>query len=684
MMRYMRALAKVVLKSPIPWIAVLICQLMLLAPFIRGDQSMGYFMGTEELQTRLFEAQKNMEAGVYDTMPPEVLERQREDISIMLRATTTDDPHEYARLRADLVENDLEAFDAGNLSGSTRMELESKHRFFTLLSEQADARIYLSYREMPALYYLASAYTTVPLIVWVLPAIMMTASLTRAVRGKTLLAQAPLGRVVSCAAQALVLVTLGIASIALIALVPFAVTLLANGLGEATYPIVNVLGESQVAIAEATVGHVVLRMLLMLSALAAFSVALAHAVSRIVPRRAAALGPVLACVLLAMPLVEAYLQMGSLAPEVAPQAPSPLADALAPYNPLTYIDECAQVAGYANYWPHQVLLHDERLTIGLACAVLVAWGLAVFALACGVAAARGARIARQDAIASAEKDAASLKAHGLRLAYGKRQLLGGADCAVRPGVIAGLIAPNGCGKTTLLEALAAVGGARRDGGVHAQDVSSADADFHKLVLYVPCDAGLLYPNLTAADHVKLASALWPDKVDTGKLIELCGLGAYLNRPVRTYSSGMKQQLALAVAYCTGVRYLLLDEPMNALDPTNVALNTYIMRRLAAQGTGILLSSHILSNLDDLCDEAWCICEGKLECVALGREASETRADEDSGVPGSIGLGAASGDPARRGRFWEIYERVFGTLSIDGTHNGRMRNASARPDGRGGA
>ena len=124
-----------------------------------------------------------------------------------------------------------------------------------------------------------------------------------------------------------------------------------------------------------------------------------------------------------------------------------------------------------------------------------------------------------------------------------------------PALITGLIAPNGAGKTTLLEALVALGPTRRAGSVHANGVASAQAAFRKLVLYVPCDAGLLYPNLTAADHIKLAAALWPDKVDTAKLIELCGLAGYLNKPVRAYSSGMKQQLALAVAYCTGARYL---------------------------------------------------------------------------------------------------------------------------------
>lgn len=215
-------------------------------------------------------------------------------------------------------------------------------------------------------------------------------------------------------------------------------------------------------------------------------------------------------------------------------------------------------------------------------------------------------------------------AQGVSLAYGKHPVLEDASCEQAPGSITGLIAPNGAGKTTLLEALVALGPTRRTGSVHANGVASAQAAFRKLVLYVPCDAGLLYPNLTAADHIKLAAALWPDKVDTAKLIELCGLAGYLNKPVRAYSSGMKQQLSLAVAYCTGARYLLLDEPMNALDPGNVALNSYIMKRLAAQGTSILLSSHILSNLDELCDSLMVIWDGSLARATPNRARGGAR------------------------------------------------------------
>lgn len=154
MLRYMQALVKVVVKNPLLWVLILVCQLLLVAPFIKGDATMGYFLGKEELDVALRESRKNMEEGVYDSAPSEVRERAQERIGLMTRACLTDDPAEYARLRAQLLEGDIADFKAGNLVGPTEKSLESQYRFFIQLSEQNDARIYETYREAPALFYL--------------------------------------------------------------------------------------------------------------------------------------------------------------------------------------------------------------------------------------------------------------------------------------------------------------------------------------------------------------------------------------------------------------------------------------------------------------------------------------------------------------------------------------------------
>lgn len=645
MLRYMQALVKVMVKNPVLWLVILVCQLMLAAPFIKGDDTMGYFLGAEQLDTALRERRKSIEEGAYDSAPPEFREQMKEELSLMTRASLTDDPAEYARLRAQLLASDLESFRAGNLIGPTEKSLESEYQFFTLLSQQEDSRIFETYREAPALFYFAAAYSSLPLLMWVLPSVVLAVLLNRSVSGRCLLAQAPLGCFTAMAGQILVLSVLSVGAIILIALPSFIIPMLVNGFGEASYPVVNVLGEAQTAVREWSVGEIVPRALLMLLLAAMFSTLLTHAIARVVPRRILFVAPVTVCLLLAWPMVEAYMAMGSLPGVESVNNESAMLEVIAPYNPLSYLNDFMDVAGRANYWPNQVQLNDERLTLGLAAVVLLGWAFVALAIAFGAVAVRGRALARKDAHRPASSGS-GMVVQGVLLSYGTHVVIDNASCELPPGTITGLIAPNGKGKTTLLEAMVALSGTRRAGSVHANGIASAQAAFRRLVLYVPCDAGLLYPNLSAADHIKLAAALWPDKVDTRKLIELCGLTGYLNKPVRAYSSGMKQQLALAVAYCTGVRYLVLDEPMNALDPGNVALNTYIMKRLALQGMSILLSSLILSNLDELCDTMLAIKDGSLIRAALDAESGGAREVYERlfGMPRTYGSEGKDGTP----------------------------------------
>ena len=101
---------------------------------------------------------------------------------------------------------------------------------------------------------------------------------------------------------------------------------------------------------------------------------------------------------------------------------------------------------------------------------------------------------------------------------------------------------------------------------------------------------------------------------TPKVIETCAQGCEQLAAMPDIIGeiqGMKQQLTLAIAYATGARYLLLDEPMNALDPSRVDLHSEILRKLADSGTCIIMSSHILDSVDRLCDEILFLKDGRL-------------------------------------------------------------------------
>lgn len=216
-----------------------------------------------------------------------------------------------------------------------------------------------------------------------------------------------------------------------------------------------------------------------------------------------------------------------------------------------------------------------------------------------------------------------LSASELNLGFKGHALLSSAHLELLPGAVVGLVAPNGAGKTTLLRLLVNGNSGNLRGVVQANGLRPESAAYHKIVFFVPGDASSLYPNLTAVDHVRMATRLWDGDRDPNEIIALMGMKDYAARPCRALSQGMRQQVLLACAYATNARYLLLDEPMNALDPGNVRSNTRLLRQLAKDGAGILLSSHILSNVDDLCDVVLLITGKSIKGVELGAGGKTT-------------------------------------------------------------
>lgn len=222
-----------------------------------------------------------------------------------------------------------------------------------------------------------------------------------------------------------------------------------------------------------------------------------------------------------------------------------------------------------------------------------------------------------------------LSARELTLAYESRPLLASASIGLEPGSIIGLIAPNGHGKTTLLRALAGSAVAVQGGRITADGVSTNEAAaYRRLVFYAPGDASLLYPSLSVREHLSMVRTLWGSRgaravggegfvpgITDESASSICrelGVAAFERKRVRALSQGMKQQVAIALALLTGARYLLLDEPMNALDPSHAECVARMIRERAQAGCSILLSSHILGSLDGLVNQAMFIVDGKLE------------------------------------------------------------------------
>jgi len=203
-----------------------------------------------------------------------------------------------------------------------------------------------------------------------------------------------------------------------------------------------------------------------------------------------------------------------------------------------------------------------------------------------------------------------LECRGLRKAFGRVQALDGLDLAVAPGRIHGFLGPNGAGKTTAIRAV--LGQLRLDGGeirVFGLDPLRDIADVHRRLAYVPGDTAL-WPNLTGGECIDLMGRLQgsQDRRRRDQLIERFELDP--RRRVGGYSKGNRQKVALISALATRACLLLLDEPTSGLDPVMERRFVETIREIAAEDRTILLSSHIMSEVELLCHEVTIIRAGR--------------------------------------------------------------------------
>ncbi|QKG52161.1 ATP-binding cassette domain-containing protein [Hymenobacter sp. BRD67] len=213
-----------------------------------------------------------------------------------------------------------------------------------------------------------------------------------------------------------------------------------------------------------------------------------------------------------------------------------------------------------------------------------------------------------------------LEISDLRKAYGRHQVLRGVSLAVRPGTIHGLVGANGAGKTTLINCLY---GLEKDfaGRVRATETTRLVREVTGLVPYEP----YFYPRLTGREYVEFCAQARgrpvPDLRGWNQLLELP-----LNQYADEYSAGMKKKLALLAVLVQDFPYLILDEPFNGLDLEANLLLKEILRRLRDRGTGILLTSHILSTLTEVADEATVLVGGQVQRHYLAAEFGTLEAD----------------------------------------------------------
>lgn len=251
-----------------------------------------------------------------------------------------------------------------------------------------------------------------------------------------------------------------------------------------------------------------------------------------------------------------------------------------------------------------------------------------------------------------------IKAEGLIKSFGKVKALDGLDLGVGKGQIHGFLGPNGAGKSTTIRVL--LGMYHTDGGrarVLGMDPTREASAINRRLAYVPGSVSL-WPNLTGGQVLDTLAGLRGsrDRAREEELTERFDLD--LTKKVRTYSKGNAQKVALVAALSAPVDLLILDEPTSGLDPLMERVFTDVVREAAEAGATVLLSSHILAEVQDLCSHVTIIKDGRT--VESG-DLSYLRSLAETAI--RIGVGEAD---ARRPRLVEALAGLGAPVRPTGT------------------
>ncbi|WP_049567140.1 ABC transporter ATP-binding protein [Nonomuraea sp. SBT364] len=213
----------------------------------------------------------------------------------------------------------------------------------------------------------------------------------------------------------------------------------------------------------------------------------------------------------------------------------------------------------------------------------------------------------------------NIEVRGLTKTYGPVTAVSELSFDVPPGAVTGFLGPNGAGKTTtmrmMLGLVTPTAGTALFGGRRYADLPAPSAAVGAVL-----DSAGFHPAHTAGDHLRVYARMGRyGAARAARVAELTGVSAFAGRLTRALSTGMRQRLNLATALLGDPQALLLDEPGNGLDPEGTAWLRRFLRELAAEGRTVLVSSHVLGEVEHLADHAVVIREGRLVSTGPLRE-----------------------------------------------------------------
>ncbi|MDA3936787.1 MAG: ABC transporter ATP-binding protein [Actinomycetota bacterium] len=220
-----------------------------------------------------------------------------------------------------------------------------------------------------------------------------------------------------------------------------------------------------------------------------------------------------------------------------------------------------------------------------------------------------------------------LEVRGLRKSYGQLEAVKGIDFDVRAGEVFALIGPNGAGKTTTLRIVATIlRPTQGDVIVDGTDVTEGADHVREIISYLPEEAGA-YKNMTGDAYLKFVANIFfaeaADRADAlAQARELTGLGDRLGDKLGSFSKGMTRKLLLARTLMTRPKLAILDEPTSGLDVLNALEVRDTVKRFAASGMGVLLSSHNMLEIEYLSDRVALLYKGEIKDTGTLAELKE--------------------------------------------------------------
>jgi ABC-2 type transport system ATP-binding protein len=254
---------------------------------------------------------------------------------------------------------------------------------------------------------------------------------------------------------------------------------------------------------------------------------------------------------------------------------------------------------------------------------------------------------------AAAPDGLAVVTVGLTRRYGQRTAVNGISLQVPRGAIAGFVGPNGAGKTTTLRMLLGlIAPSAGSGSVLGAPLTRPPEYLGRVGALIEGPA--FYPALSGWDNLRVLARL--GRIPDARIAEVLarvGLASRAGDRFRSYSLGMKQRLGIAAALLPSPELLILDEPANGLDPAGIVEMRSLLRSLADEGGTILVSSHLLSEIEHICDHLIVIRDGSLrfqgtlaQLAGLGSPELVIRPDNSGDIDRVVGLLTSWGLPAR--------------------------------------